>query len=240
MPLPLDITPRLIFTFIFIHLLKYLMCLLISHAMCVGVCSQEAWYSKGFVEDEIGSLQLGDTDRPSPVSLRYFNCAVRSFEAALNLKRDDKECLVMLGNVHMSLRNFKHSIFYYHRALEIENSCQMTLYNIAHVHHSMARDHEITDPKYVLPNMLKAELYFKEAIRLNHHYFDAHFNLGICYQDMALEYFTQQNVMKHDECLRNALESYKTVVIYGDGETKQDAIEAIQQIEKELGLNLRT
>jgi tetratricopeptide (TPR) repeat protein len=197
---------------------------------------QEAWYSKGFVEDEIGSSELENlgSEQLSLAAVKSFNNAVHSFETALTLKPDDKECLVMLGNVHMSLRNFEHSIHYYHRALEVEPECTMTHYNIAHVHHSMARDHESTDPDFVLPNMEKARNYFKEAIRLNPGYVDAYFNIGICYQDMALEYATQQNSTKHNACLHSALDAYRTVITQGAGDTKEDAMDAIKQIELDL------
>jgi tetratricopeptide (TPR) repeat protein len=199
---------------------------------------QEAWYSRGFVEDEIGSSELENSgsDQLSFTAVKYFNSAVHSFAEALNLKPEDKKCLVMLGNVHMSLRNFENSIHYYHKALEVEPECTMTHYNIAHVHHSMACDHETTDPDFVLPNMEKARNYFKEAIRLNPDYVDAYFNIGICYQDMALEYATQQNRTKRSECLRCALNAYNTVISQGDGDTRDDALDAVKQIELDLGV----
>ena len=202
---------------------------------------QDAWYSKGFVEDEIGASKLeksGSDQLLNSRAAKYFNSAVRSFGKALAIHPGDKECLVMLGNVHMQLNNFEQSLEYYHQSLVIEPECTMTYYNIAHVHHSMALDHETTEPKF-LSNLEKSQENFKEAIRLNPDYVDAYFNIGICYQDMAKTYTTQQNRTKRSECLRLALTAYSTVVAKDDEDdyTKEETMKAMKEIKLDLGID---
>ena len=71
-----------------------------------------AWYNLGYVQEELGR----------------FADAVKSFKTALELRPNDKDALINLGNCYMEMDKFEDSVETYHEAIRLSRtaSCPTT------------------------------------------------------------------------------------------------------------------
>ncbi len=83
-------------------------------------------------------------------------------------------------------KNFSAAITQFQLAQTLGNSSYDVLYNLGRAYRQYGQSVKEQDQKLFSENMKRGAEYFEEAVRLRPDAFDAYFQLGMCYRDLAL------------------------------------------------------